>query len=166
MNINNHTYYFFNDMISIKNFDSSLLKKDKKNHTKTLKVTTLEQYNKKKLIILKILKVYLNPLYLIIHKTDGYIKENNENNYLVFTSSDGNKKVLAKFTEFGDEIKHLIETINEGKKGEYEKDFMEVKFNSNDNLPLNKTLKLHMLTVIVRSAFEEDGKYYPQVFFR
>ena len=40
---------------------------------------------------------------------------------------------------------------------------MEVKFNSNDNLPLNKTLKLHMLTVIVRSAFEEDGKYCPQV---
>ena len=42
---------------------------------------------------------------------------------------------------------------------------MKVKFNS-DNLLLNKMLMLHMLTVIVRSAFEEDGKYYPQVFFR
>ena len=51
-------------------------------------------------------------------------------------------------------------------KGEYEKDFMKIKFNSDDNLPLNKMLKLHMLTVIVRSVFEEDGKYYPQVFFR
>ena len=39
---------------------------------------------------------------------------------------------------------------------------MEVKFNSDDNLPLNKMLKLHILTVIVRFVFE-DGKYYPQV---
>ena len=77
---------------------------------------------------------------------------------------DGNKKILAKFTKFWDEIKHLLKTINEGKKGEYEKDFMKIKFKSDDNLPLNKMLKLHMLTVIVRSVFEEDGKYYPQVF--
>ena len=56
MNINNHRYYFFNDMISIKDFDSSLLKKDKKNNTKTLTFTILEQY-KKNLIIMKILKV-------------------------------------------------------------------------------------------------------------
>ena len=47
---------------------------------------------------------------------------------------------------------------------EYAKDFMKIKFESNDNLPLNKILKLHILTVIIRSAFEEDGKYYPQVF--
>ena len=40
---------------------------------------------------------------------------------------------------------------------------MKVKFNSNDNLPLNKMLTLHILRVIVRSVFEEDGKYYPQV---
>ena len=50
------------------------------------------------------------------------------------------------------------------KPGEYEKDFMKIKFSSDDNLPLNKILKLHMLTVIVRSVFEKDGKYYPQVF--
>ena len=41
---------------------------------------------------------------------------------------------------------------------------MRIKFNSDDDLPLNKILKLHNLTIIVRSVFEEDGKYYPQVF--
>ena len=41
---------------------------------------------------------------------------------------------------------------------------MRIKFNSDDYLPLNKILKLRMLTIIVRSVFEEDGKYYPQVF--
>ena len=41
---------------------------------------------------------------------------------------------------------------------------MKINFNSDDKLPLNKTLKLHNLTVIVRSVFEKDGgKYYPQV---
>ena len=40
---------------------------------------------------------------------------------------------------------------------------MKIKFNSDDDLPLNKTLKLHNLTIIVRSVFE-DGKYYLQVF--
>ena len=41
---------------------------------------------------------------------------------------------------------------------------MKIKFNSNGDLPLNKILKLHDLTIIVRSVFEENSKYYPQVF--
>ena len=41
---------------------------------------------------------------------------------------------------------------------------MKTKFNADDDLLLNKILKLHMLTIIVRSVFEEDGKYYSQVF--
>ena len=62
-----------------------------------------------------------------------------------------------------DGIKSLIDKID-GKPGEYGKDFMKIKFNSDDNLPLNKTLKLYDLTIIVRSVFKEDGKYYPQLF--
>ena len=41
---------------------------------------------------------------------------------------------------------------------------MKIKLNSDDDLPLKKILKLHMLTIIGRCVFEEDGKYYPQVF--
>ena len=41
---------------------------------------------------------------------------------------------------------------------------MKIKFSSDDNLPLNKIIKLRMLTAIVRSVFEEDSKYYPQAF--
>ena len=41
---------------------------------------------------------------------------------------------------------------------------MRIKFNSDDDLPLNKILTLHMLIIIVRSVFEEDDKYYPQIF--
>ena len=41
---------------------------------------------------------------------------------------------------------------------------MKIKFNSDGNLPLNKMLKLHNLTIVVRSVFQEDNKYYPQIF--
>ena len=41
---------------------------------------------------------------------------------------------------------------------------MKIKLNSDDNLPLNKVLKLHNLTIVVRFIFEEDGKYHPNVF--
>ena len=40
----------------------------------------------------------------------------------------------------------------------------ENKFNSNDDFPLNKPLKFHAMTIIIRSVFEEDGKLYPQAF--
>ena len=41
---------------------------------------------------------------------------------------------------------------------------MTIKFDSDDNLPLNKVLKFHTVTIIIRSVFERDGKYYPQIF--
>ena len=41
---------------------------------------------------------------------------------------------------------------------------MKIKFNSGDNLPLNKTLKLHNITIIIRTVFEEDDKFYPQIY--
>ena len=41
---------------------------------------------------------------------------------------------------------------------------MKIKFNSDDDLPLNKSLKFCLMTITIRSVFEEDGKLYPQVF--
>ena len=103
-------------------------------------------------------------MYLIIGKVDGHIEEKNGSKYLVFDSTDENKEVLKKYTELWNGIKNEIKTINGGKKGEYGKDFMKIKFDTEDNLPLNKQLKLHMMTIIVRSVFEEGGKLYLQVF--
>ena len=61
-------------------------------------------------------------------------------------------------------IKSCIEKINNNKSGEYEKYYMKIKFNSDDKLPLNKQLKFLSATIVIRSVFEEDGKYYPQAF--
>ena len=48
-------------------------------------------------------------------------------------------------------------------KGEYGEDFTKTKINTYENLPLNKPLKLHMLTITVRCSFEEDGEFYPEL---
>ena len=61
-------------------------------------------------------------------------------------------------------IKSRIEKINNNKSGEYEKDYMKIKIDSHDKLPLNKQLKFLSVTILIRSVFEEDGKYYPKAF--
>ena len=108
-------------------------------------------------------------MYLVIDKVDGRIEEKNGNKYLTLVSTYKNKEVLTKYAELWDKIKNLIECdpiekINRGKAGEYEKDFMKIKFNSDDNLLLNKILKLHNITIVIRSVFHKGDKYYPQVF--
>ena len=63
---------------------------------------------------------------------------------------------------FWNGIKKLI-VKRDNKSGEYGRDYMKTKFNS-DDLPVDKPLKFHNLTIVVRSVFEEDDKYYPQIF--
>ena len=76
---------------------------------------------------------------------------------------DENKEVSKKYQEVWNGIKKGIETINGGEKIEYGKDFLKNRFESNDDLPLNKPIKLHLLTIIIGSVFSENGKFYPQL---
>ena len=52
---------------------------------------------------------------------------------------------------------------NNNKLGEYDKDFMKIKFSSDDDIPLNKQQNVSTITVIIRYIFEKDTKYYPQI---
>ena len=106
----------------------------------------------------------VNPLYLLIYEIDGFIEEKRGNKYLNIYFTDNNDKVLKKNKEVLSRIKSSIEKINNNKSGEYEKDYMKIKFNSDDKLSLNKQLKFLSVTKVIRSVFEEDGKYYPQAF--
>ena len=105
----------------------------------------------------------MNPLYLLVNHVSGYIEEKNENKYLIFDAADENKELLKKYNDVWSGIKNKIEAVSSGQRG-YEKDYLKIKFNSDDDLPLNKPLRFHSLTIMIRSAFEEDGKCYPQVF--
>ena len=160
--IKNQTYYFYNDIINLKNFESNLLKIDK-NITKVfilqLKIGDCENIH------------CVNLLYLVANYASGYFEEKNGNKYLIFDDSVNESKwLLKKQANIWDGIKNEIKAINDGKendcgkKNDYRKDYMKIKFNSNDDLPLNKPLKFHVMTIIVRSVFEEGGQLYPQVF--
>ena len=106
----------------------------------------------------------VNPLYLLINHASGYIEEKNGNKYLIFDDSvNENKALLKKYADVWDGIKNETKAINDGKENDYRKNYMNIKFNSDDNLPLNKQLKFHAMTIIIRSVFE-GGKLYRQVF--
>ena len=123
INIKTRTYYVFNDMISIEDFDSSLLriyKQSFKNvgiynigYTTIKKVDDYENIHS------------VNALYLTTGKVIVHIEEKNESKYLVFNSADENKEVLKKHKELWNGIKNETETRNGSKTGEYGKNFMK-----------------------------------------
>ena len=140
ISIKNRTCYFFDDIVNIKNFLSNLLKIDKKSY-KDIDIYYIGYITVKYSNYVKINSV--NLLYLMIDKVSGYIEEKYGIKYLIFDSLAKNKEVLKKYSELWDVIKYNIETINGGKTSkhnsvEYGKDFMQIKFDSDDDLPLNK----------------------------
>ena len=84
---------------------------------------------------------------------------------MILASTDKNKKALENYTEVWDEIKEQIELITGHKAIKYGKDFMNIRFESNDDLPLGKILNMPVCVIIVRAILEENSKYYPQVLF-
>ena len=101
INIKNPTYYFFNDMINIKDFDSNLLKIGKKSY-KNIDIYYIGYITKKHFDYVNIHSV--SPLYLVINKADGYIEESNGSRYLTFLS-DENNAALKIYTNFGIKLK-------------------------------------------------------------
>ena len=74
-------------------------------------------------------------MYFIIGEVDGYIEGSNGKKHLIFPSTYKNIEILTKYTELWNGIKNFIKEIND-KPGEYGKDFIKMKFNSDDNLSL------------------------------
>ena len=82
--------------------------------------------------------------------------------YLILDSTDKNKELLKKYNDVFNGIRNKIKEINN--ECDYEKDYLKIKFNSDDELLLNKSLKFRLMTLTIRHVFEEDGKLYSQVF--
>ena len=162
LNIKNRTYYFRDDLINLKNINPRLLNLLKKS-LMDISIYYIEYITTKSISDSENI-TSVNPLYLIINDADGYIEENDKNKYLSFASTDNNKEVLKKYIKLWDEVKYHIQTINDDEFGEYGKDYMKIKFYSDDNLPLNKILKFSVLAIIIRHVSKKDDKYCPQIF--
>ena len=116
--IKNRTYYFYNDMIKLKNFESNLLKIDKK-HYKGIDIYYVRYITIKKLVIVKV----LSTLHLLVNHASRYIEEKNGNKYFISDdSSNENKGLLKKYANVWDWIKNKIKRINGGKENDYGKD--------------------------------------------
>ena len=140
LNIKNQTYYYFNDIINIKDFHSNLLRIDKKQY-KDIDIYYIGYITVKKIGDCENVNS-VNPLYLMIHSTTGYFKEKYGEKYLILDSTE-------KYDEVFSGIKKEIETINGGKELFYEKNYARIGVNTDDDVPLNKPLKFPMLTIIV-----------------
>ena len=70
-----------------------------------------------------------------------------------YFASKNNNKVLKKYTELWDEIKNQIETISGNKQIEYRKDFMKIRLESDNDLPLGKILNIPLCIIAVGSVF-------------
>ena len=98
-------------------------------------------------------------MYLTITHGSGYIEKKGVNKYLVFDSielhsKDENKELLKKYNDAFNGIINKIKKIG-GNEYDYEKDYMKIKFNSDDDLLLNKQLKFHNMVITIRSVFED-----------
>ena len=145
----------------IKNFKWNLFKIDKKSY-KDIGIYNIGYITIKKIDDCE--NIYsANPLHLFINHANEYIEEKGVTKCFIFDSTDENKELLKKYNDVYSGIKNKIEEVSNGKY-DYKKDYMKITFNSDDDLPLNKLLKFHLMAITIRSVFEEDGKLYPQVF--
>ena len=92
VNIKNRTYYFYNDIIDLKNFDARLLKIDKKSY-KNIGIYNIRYITIKKIDDCESI-FSVNTFYLRVDHVNGYIEEKGVNKYLVFDPTDENKELI------------------------------------------------------------------------
>ena len=85
---------------------------------------------------------------------------------MIFALTDKNKEALENCAELWAEIKDQIETISGNKPIEYKKDFMKIRFESDDDLPSRKILSIPVCIITVTYVFQEDNNFYPRVYLQ
>ena len=161
LKIKNRPDYFFNDnmIVNIKDFDSSLLEINKLSFKGIFSV--IIHYIK--YITTKIsngVSIYRTDndedfLFLFLDGLDGYIEKHNGIKYLVFDSTDKDKEALKNYKKLWEETKRKLEAINNDEPIEYKKDFMKIKFQSDDDLPWGKTFNILYMIIVVSSILEK-----------
>ena len=162
LNIKNRTYYFFNDTINTENFDPNNTKIDEKSY-KNIFIYYIG-YATIYWIYKKYIKIYsVNPLYFILGKVNGYFEEINGNKYLTLVPTNESKEKMKKYGEMWSKFRDLIRSITKN-TDDYDEKYIKIKFNSDDELPLHKTIEISIMTIVVRAVFLQTNKYYPQFF--
>ena len=159
INIKNRTYYVFNDIIYIENFDPNNIKIDEKS------LKNIPIYYIVHVTIKKELKSYsVNLLCLIFGEMTRYFEVINGNRYLTLVPTNESKEKTKKYEEPLIKIRILVRLITKN-LDDYDEKYITIKFGSDDELPLNKRIEIPIMTIVVRAVFRENNKYYPHNFF-
>ena len=73
------------------------------------------------------------------------------------------KQIIKEYEELWSKIRDLIRSVTK-KSDDYDEKYMKINFDSDDNLPLNKTTEIPSMITVVRAIFLKNNKYYPQIF--
>ena len=144
---------------------------DIKNRLFTLfaKVVNILDFNPKRLSIQKAesgdMCIYYinynkNTFYLIIDDLKGYFKENNCNKYLTMIFKSKSQKMM--YTRIWEEIKKVINEVDEFSN--YDKNYDVISFDTDDILLLNSIINIYSITIIIKSVFKDNNKFYPQIY--
>ena len=96
---------------------------------------------------------------------NGYFEEINGNKYLTLVPTNESKEKFKKYEELWIRIRDLIKSVTKKSDDyDYDENYIKIKFDSDDELPLNKTIEFPTITIVVRVFFLKNIKYYPQVF--
>ena len=156
----NRTYYFYNNVINLDEFDGSKIKADKK-YFNGIDIYYLGCEHRKK--ITKCDKISsVNPLYLRIKDMKGQFKKGKADNVWYLTII-GDADVLRRFANAFKNIRAEIEKNTDGFV-KFDKNYTSIKFESNDDLPIDNIVDMHLITIIIKSVFAQNGKFYPQLF--
>ena len=128
IDIKHRTYYFFDDIINIKNFDPHNIKIDEKSY-KNILIYYIGYVTIKDSKYVKIDSV--SPLYLIFNKVNGYFEEINGNKYLALVHTNENKQKIKKYEELWIKVRDLIRSVTKS-LDDYDKICMKIKFNLDD----------------------------------
>ena len=158
INIKSRTYYFCNYIIDLDEFDQSKIKVDKKDFN-GIDIYYLGYEHIKKISECNVINS-VNPLYLRIININGQFKKGKDDAWYLVISDKDVYKILVDIFE---SIKNKI-TEKTWDALEYDKDYMKIKFESNNIFPLDKDVNIYTAKIIIRAIFAKYGKYYPQLF--
>ena len=114
IDIKNHTYYFFDNIVNIKTFKPNEIKLNEKSY-KNILIYYIGYVTIKDSKCIKINSI--NPLYLIINKVNGYFEEINKNKYLMLVSTNGSKEKIKKYEKLLSKIRDLVSSITKNSDG-------------------------------------------------
>ena len=101
-----------------------------------------------------------DPFYLVINDLKGYFEQNDDNKYLTMIFTSKSQKMM--YMRIWEEIKKVINEVDEFSN--YDKNYDVISFDTDDILSLNSIINIYSMTIIIKSVFKDNNKFYSQIY--